>query len=175
MQKYDRKITGLLHELSGKGNALRLKKNCLKIIEDEGQFNPTEIRDFKLGTIRYGLYQRDFIPNLLIEIADKRFDYFVNAYNLLPAIQRENLKHYSGEINFTIVCSRTTQFVVERKFCSNTHFAAHLKSCFQKQLEYYHSEYDVRNKILELEEFLTTEEMFRSGDLYKYPVMNYQK
>ena len=175
MQKYDRKITSLLHELSGKGNALRLNKNCLKIIQEDCEFIPTEIQDFKFGPIRYGLYQRDYIPIILIEIADKQFDYFVNAYNLLPAIHRQNLKHYSGEINFTILCARTSQLVVERKFSSNGHFAAHLKSCLQKQLEYYHSEYDVRNKILELEEFLTTEEMFRSGDLYQYPVMNYQK
>lgn len=169
MQKPNAMIYACRHDLNKNENALRLSDNTLAIIYAESGLDSIEIQKFQFGPIQYGLYQRDDIPFLLIEIAGVKFDFVINAYDLIPSVERRRLNSYSGRAAFTIVLPKSNQVVAERIFSFNPHFNAHLKSCLQRQWRYYHFEFEVRKKIKELTEFLVTDEMFEESKLYRYP------
>lgn len=169
MQKQNTGIQACRHDLNVNGNALRFTDNTLAIFYAENALDSTEIRNFRFGTIQYGLYQHDNIPFLLIEIAGFKFDFAIDGYDLIPGVQRSRLNSYSGRASFTIVLPRSSKVVAERVFSFDLHFTSHLKSCLQQQWKYYHSESEVRKKAKELMEFLKTNEMFEGSKLYKYP------
>src|SRR6266498_523561 len=159
MQKFNSKTFNHLSELTVTGDPIRFTGNTLAIIYEEAGLDSIIIQNLRFGAIQYGLYQREHIPFLLIEMADLRFDFAIDAYDLLPSIHRNRLNYYQGNISFTIVLPKSHRVVVKRNFWFNTHFTDHLKSCLQSQLKYYHNESEVRKRISELTEFLVTEEM----------------
>jgi len=167
MQK-NKIVSGDRRDLAISGCAIRFNsQSALEITYEESVLNSKEISALQSGSIKYGLYQRDHIPFLLIEIADVQLDFPINVYDLSPSLQRYRLHNFQGEAVYKIFLQTTRQVVVKRKLRFSPHFTVHLKSCFQRQLKYYHSESEVIRRVNELLEFLGTKQMFKESTLYK--------
>jgi len=169
MQKKERKMPGLNHDLRKNDIAIRLNNGQLDIIDVDIKFDKKTKQLFRYGKIEYGLYQRDHIPYILIKIAEMKFDYHVNAFDLIPTIERKNLQWYEGKANFRFLYPRTFTEMIHRRFTFNAHFVEHLKSCLRLQWQYYPNEEAVINKMNELEEYLVTADMFAASKLYEIP------
>lgn len=168
MRNKNNYVSAYLHDLKANHNVVRLENNTIRIIDQDGHFDSITLHHFKTGYIRYGLYQRDHIPFILIGIRDMNYDFVIDAFDLLTGGVGQ-LQSYNGDVSFTIVTFPKFEFIAERRFRFNHHFTRHLKNCLIKQLKYYNSEVEVRKRISELTEISVTSEMFETSKLYQYP------
>lgn len=156
------------HELDCHGQMVHFKDNSLEIVAAEAVLDEDLITEFKSGTLLYGLFKKDDIPYILLEVAQMQFDFYINAHYLFPFPEKTGLEAYEGSASFTIVHPATLQVLAERKFMFNSHFTQHLISSFQTQLQVYKSELEIKLKIDELAEILVTEEMIDCCNLYQH-------
>ena len=166
MQNVDSRISGYLHDLTVNGEVIRLTDNTLTLIYEENIFDPGVMRNHRFGDIEYGLSQYDHIPVVLIGFGDVQYDFWINAYDLLPALDQHRLNNYSGRVSFILVSPTTGKVIVDRTFFFNAHFTAHLKSSLQEQWKRYGNESEVRKRIREAPEFVSTEELFEASKRY---------
>jgi hypothetical protein len=163
MQDAKRRISGYLHDLAVNGAVIRLENNTLTFIYEENIFDPALMQKHQHGEIEYGFTRRDHIPIVLIGFDEVcRYDFWMNAYDLLPTVYRHRLNNYSGRVSFVLVSSTSGKVIVDRVFFFNKHFTAHLKSCLQEQWKHYSNESEVRKRIREATEFVSTEELFNT-------------
>lgn len=160
-------ITDYLRNLKKLEDAVWLKSNTLWIIYQDLSYDTDSMTDFKTGAIQYGIYLRDYIPFLMLKFGNLNFDFVINAFDLIPQVQRRQLRQYAGDACFMMLEHTKQTILVERKFQLNPHFVAHFKSSIELQWKYYHSEAGVLKKIGELSEFLCTEEMMDETKLYE--------
>lgn len=174
MQKTDNKITEYLHGLNC-DNTVLFRDNILWFVCFDIVFDSDTMQNLQYGAFKYALYQRDHIPFVLIEYGDLLFDFEINAYDLITSLPRRQFRSYIGNACFTLVSPHTHQVLAERHFYFNAHYVAHLKSCMQRQRNYYHSEFAVSKRIEELSEFLANHEMFQASKLYIAPAVKRDK
>jgi len=171
MQNVNSKISGHRHDLTVNGEVIRLTDNTLTLIYEENIFDSDVMHNHRFGKIEYGLTQRDHIPIVLIGFDDVLYDFWINAYDLLPALYRHRLNNYSGRVSFILASPTTNKVIVDRIFFFNAHFTDHLKSCLQEQWKHYSNESDVRKRIKEATEFVSTEELFDASKRYVCPAV----
>jgi len=171
MQNVESRISGYLHDLTANGEVIRLTNNTLRLIYEENIFDPNVMHNHRFGAIEYGLAQRDHIPVVIIGFSDIQYDFWINAYDLLPALYRHRLGNYSGRVSFMLVSRTTNKVIVKRTFFFNAHFTAHLKSYLQEQWKRYSNESEVRKRIWEATEFVSTEELFEASKRYVCPAI----
>jgi hypothetical protein len=171
MQKSDSKIIEYLSG-SNNGNTVLFKDNILWMVCCDIEFDNDTMNSLRFGAFKYGLYQRDHIPFILIKYGDLIFDFEINAFDLILGSQQRQFKSYTGKACFSLVSPDKFEVLAERQFHFNPHYLAHLKSCLHNQWKYYHNEFSVNKKIQELSEFLVNDEMFEASKLYTLPAIN---
>lgn len=168
MQNSSNHFSCYRHELDYHGQTVHFKDNSFEIVASEAVLDEELIDEFISGILLYGLFKKEAMPYILLEVAGMQFDFFINAYNLFPFPEKTNLEAYKGNVTFTIVHPQTLQVLAERKFIFNPHFTQHLISGLLKQLQVYNTEHEIKLKIAELAEVLVTEEMIASCQLYQH-------
>jgi hypothetical protein len=171
MQNVNNKISGYRDDLAANGAVIRLRDNTLTLVYEENIFDPNVMHNHRFGKIEYGLIQRDHVPVVLIGFGEVQYDFWINAYDLLPALYRHQLNIYSGKVSFILVSPTTGKIIIDRIFFFNEHFTTHLKSCVQEQWKHYSNESDVRKRIKETTEFVSTVELFEASKRYVCPAV----
>ncbi|MCS3801058.1 hypothetical protein [Niastella sp. OAS944] len=150
------------------GYDVRFLNNKLTVTAEDAAFYDYEIAKLQSGNVEYGLYQYDHVAFLLIAIDDWKFDFDLNAFELLPSAMYQLLHSYNGDICFKIVTTRTRQLITERVFQFNSLFTQHLKDVLKCQVENYKTSEQVNKQVIMLTDALSTEEMFQEATVYTY-------
>ena len=95
------------------------------------------------GAFRYGLYQKDCVPYILIEFGSFVFDFQINGFDLVPPSQRRRFKYYEGKACFTLVSPQSNKILVVRQFYFSTPYVARLVHCLEREWQNYQSEFEV--------------------------------
>lgn len=133
--------------------------------------SPKEIKAFKAGRLRYGIYYDQQFPHIPFFIIDfpelsSNFDVSINMFKGNASAVEIWLAYPSNSVTLYLIDAKTNILKVQRLCGLDASLMAEMKAECAKQLEFYSSPADVDYAILNVMNTVPTEVMIRNIRMY---------
>lgn len=129
---------------------------------------PEEIRDWRKGKLKYGLYIQDHIPFFIIAFENWDLDVSINILKIKNDEDVDKWLNAEGNlINLYLVDARTNILKAMRTMSVHMDFSEGIKDVLELQSKNYDSWQEIDRKIMEVQNTLPTKSMIGKGKMYK--------
>lgn len=129
---------------------------------------PDEIRDWRKGKLRYGLYFQDDIPFFILAFENWDLDININILKVKKGEDIDKWLNAEGNIiNLYLIDARTNILKAMRTISVSLNCSEGIRDVLEMQSQNYDSVQEVDTKIYEIQNSLTTHQMRSKGKMYK--------
>lgn len=127
-----------------------------------------EMKDWRRGRLKYGIYEHDFCVWLLLKFPDWTIDASINILKIKSDSDRDNWLNADGNvITLFLIDSNTNALAAMRTISVKKGLAERIKDLLEQQTHKYDTVADCEKRIVEIQHTLSTDYMISKTTMYE--------